>query len=224
MSDNDELLEPFRPRIEPDSHAMFRRGSVIVIPSLDDSEDGLLEKFQPRHTSVDTANVPFLCNGDFESTTPEQLSQVINEGAKPLKQGGTTLVQLWQSLPSMKWRSSTPLGDTSNDSSASTIEELNVKKLELLAQAVKETEEFRNLKQEMISSGNFTTAGAHHARILQSGSRTPPYSPKRQPRRRSNSFPRIASKSNLSVSKHDKSAQPSSTANLSPFATNLDHD
>ena len=231
MSDTGELLEPFRPRSESVSNALFRRGSVIVIPSLDDCEDGLLETFQPRHGYDDTCDTPSVsrvCNGDINDTTPVQPSKVIHKGVEPVKQNGPTLIQLWQLLPSVPWRSSTAPTDAPNQVSASTSKELTIKKLEMLSQAMKETEDFRTLKEEMRSSGSLTTAGAHRARILKAGSKTPPLSPKRQPqpRRRSNSFPGFASKtfSNLSSSTHEKTYQPSTNANLSPFAINLDND
>ena len=226
MSDTGELLEPFRPRVGVDSvsNALFRRGSLIVIPSLDDSEDGLLETFQPRQSYNDTQSVSLVCNSEVDSTSPVQSPKVILDGVEPAKHGGPTLIQLWHLLPSAPWRSSTPPADASNQASACTSNELNVKKLEMLTQAMKETEDFRTLKQEMRSSGSLTTAGAHRARILKAGSKTPPISPKRQPRRRSNSFPGLASKalSSLSTSTHEKNCQPSTNANLSPFAANLD--
>ena len=130
MIENGGLLEPFRPRHER-KNTMVRRGSIIVISSLEDDDCELLESFQPRGGSDDV-----LCDGydqygkvdvrsepqmdskgqtddmaafekaahhEFQAPTPAKETKELPE---PVKHRGFALDQIWEALPTVSWGAS----------------------------------------------------------------------------------------------------------------------
>ena len=202
MNENEDLLEPFRPR--RDRNTLFRRGSVIVISSLEDSDCELLESFQPRgsddeddgcdqygHVYVgsepqvdskgQTDDMAAFEKAAHHEVQPPTTAKETKELPQPVKQRGFALGQIWEALPTVSWGASAPLSNESQQDSSNAVNSDGPKtsSWEKVISTVHDADDFRNLKKEMRASGNLTFGAAQQALLLQNQSRTPPHSPKR---------------------------------------------
>jgi hypothetical protein len=78
---DDELLEPFRPRgdiVETKTRNLYRRGSVIVIPSLDDSGSGLLESFPNSDRTISRYPSYMDSNGENDDESDDDFRRESN--------------------------------------------------------------------------------------------------------------------------------------------------
>lgn len=248
MVDSGELLEPFRPRnqeVDDDESAtMYRRGSVIVISSLDDADKGLLEGFGDRGAVEDdekdhekevekevntSRSSRSMCRSRSHSPSlPARTSPVVTPLASPKEEvkttTRTTLDYLWQSMPSVpQWSSPSPHQEFKK-SQSSRLElkskELKTANWKTVMKTVQDTDDFRQLQQEMRQSTVLT--GAHEALVQLVQSKAKERASLREGgRRRSNSFNDLSSKSQLlqSIKSEDMAASLSDlNVNLSPFA------
>lgn len=245
--DSGELLEPFRPRnsaVDDDESAtMYRRGSVIVISSLDDADKGLLEGFGPRGKDEDDENDQekeqeemhtsrssrSLCRSRSQSPAPAaRTSPVVTPLASPKEEAKTktrtTLDYLWQSMPSVPQWSSPSQHQELKKSQSSRLElksqELKTANWKKVMQTVQDTDDFRQLQQEMRQSTVMT--GAHEALVQLVQNKAKERASLREGgRRRSNSFNDLPTKSQVleSMKSEDMTASLSDlNVNLSPFA------
>lgn len=191
MLGSGELLEPF---VERDfaSKNMYRRGSVIVISSVEDSQSGLLETFQPRNEEAcddqdDTANdivskpreIHDSIGGDVTieksaGMTKEPPVDIKKELARTTcpnsefksRSSNSVVDFIWDSLPAMSWpTSSSPPPLLSKTESALELKDAELKssRWKKAMVTVKDTDDFRRLKKEMRSTKALTGGGAHQA-------------------------------------------------------------
>lgn len=187
--DSGELLEPFVERNASETN-MYRRGSVIVISSVEDSHSGLLETFKPRsHTlfciADDEISPAFDARVDQsqqeENAQDENTEETSIEDRKELPEAtestasrlepfksksspsASVVDYIWDSLPAVSWpkTSSSPPPPASITKSESCVELRDTKLLN--SRWTTETEDFRRIQKEMRSTRVLTGGGAHAA-------------------------------------------------------------
>jgi hypothetical protein len=249
MVDSGELLEPFVARNISESN-MYRRGSVIVISSVEDSHSGLLETFQPRSqthciddgeerilesdtqwghrvdASQEESSEETLIEEDSKEL-PEQITKPTASRLEPFnsKSSASVVDYIWDSLPAVSW-SKTPPPSMPKSEACVKLGDAALK-WKAAVSSMKETEDFRRIQKDMRSTRVLTGGGAHAAmtQLLQqrrdaASSRS--MTPPGTGRRKSNSFSGFPSKTLADLNSQD--SMSSLQVNLSPFASDTAFD